>query len=498
MEYLFMLLNDVLESVSVTGRSGVANPDIKSITYDSRRVKPGGLFICIRGGHFDGHNFINSALSAGAAAVLVDREDIFAALPKDVIAVLVPDTRAVLPGIAGRFYGNPSCNLKLVGITGTKGKTTTTYLIESIIRAAGMGAGIIGTMGARINGAAIPGDRTTPESADLQELFSLMLKEGVSAAAMEVSSHALELGRTEGTEFDVGVFTNLTRDHLDFHKSLENYFEAKKRLFVEYPAASNKAFAAVVNTDDPAGVDIAAAVHGPVITIGVKNPADITAENIHASASGVSFDVKLKDGEFHVDLKLGGIFNVYNSLSAIGAACALGIGADHIKAGLEAVASVAGRFESVQSGQKFSVLVDYAHTPDSLENILSAARDLTSERLIVVFGCGGDRDRGKRPMMGGIGAHMADVCIITSDNPRSEPPQSIIKEIMAGTVGGPADIEAIVDHRAAIARAISLARPGDIVVVAGKGHETYQIFRDRTIHFDDREVVREVLSAMKR
>ncbi|HAH85933.1 MAG TPA: UDP-N-acetylmuramoyl-L-alanyl-D-glutamate--2,6-diaminopimelate ligase, partial [Armatimonadetes bacterium] len=324
-----------------------------------------------------------------------------------------------------------------------------------------------GTMGARINGTTIPGDRTTPESADLQELFSLMLKEGVSAAAMEVSSHALELGRTKGTEFDVGVFTNLTRDHLDFHKSLENYFEAKKRLFVEYPAASNKAFAAVVNTDDPAGVDIAAAVHGPVITIGVKNPADITAENIHASASGVSFDVKLKDGEFHVDLKLGGIFNVYNSLSAIGAACALGIGADHIKAGLEAVSSVAGRFESVQSGQKFSVLVDYAHTPDSLENILSAARDLTSERLIVVFGCGGDRDRGKRPMMGGIGAHMADVCIITSDNPRSEPPQAIIKEIMAGTVGGPADIEAIVDRRAAIARAISLARPGDIVVVAG-------------------------------
>jgi UDP-N-acetylmuramyl-tripeptide synthetase len=330
-EYLYMLLNDILESVNVTARAGTANPDIKAITYDSRRVKPGGLFICMRGGHFDGHEFIDSAFGDGASAVLVDREDVFAALPKGTVAVLVPDTRAILPALACRFYGNPSRRLKLVGVTGTKGKTTTTYLMESIIRAAGMGAGVIGTMGARINGTAIPGDRTSPESADLQELFSLMLEEGVSTAAMEVSSHALSLGRTEGTEFDVGVFTNLTRDHLDFHKTVENYFEAKRKLFVDYPAASNKAFTAVVNIDDPAGVDLVTGVSVPVITVGVKNSADITAENIHASASGVAFDVKLKDGGFHVDIKLGGVFNVYNSLAAIGAACALGIDADHIK-----------------------------------------------------------------------------------------------------------------------------------------------------------------------
>jgi UDP-N-acetylmuramoyl-L-alanyl-D-glutamate--2,6-diaminopimelate ligase len=493
-----MLFDELISTLAVVQRTGIGNPDIAGIAYDSRRVAPGCLFVCIRGGKFDGNDFIQTAIENGACAILSDQPN--SAFPQVPTAV-VPSVREAMPALANRFFDHPSRRLKVVGITGTKGKTTTTYLIESIVRAAGLGAGVIGTMGTRINGVAIPGDRTTPESIDLQELFSRMVHQGVSAVAMEVSSHSLVARRPEGTEFDIGIFTNLTRDHLDFHADMEDYLQTKMRLFTEYPKSSTKPFAAIVNIDDPAGVRVAELSLGRVVTTGIHSEADITATNILASARGVSFDVHAPGADFHVDLALGGHFNVYNSLAAIGAGLALGLSAGIIKAGLESVSSVAGRFESVDCGQDFSVLVDYAHTPDSLENVLTSARELTDKRLIVVFGCGGDRDRGKRPLMGGIGARMADVCIVTSDNPRSEDPGVIIDEILQGTHGDSsmpkeeiAEVEAIADRREAIEHALKIAKPGDIVVIAGKGHETYQIFRNETIHFDDREVVRELLA----
>lgn len=489
-----MLLNDLIEPLVEKSRTGSDNPEVTALVYDSRRVTPGSLFICIRGERFDGHDFITDVLARGACAIMADMPDRIAHLSVSVPVVLVPDTRPVLPTLANRFYDHPSRKLKLVGITGTKGKTTTSYLIESIIRTAGLGAGVIGTLGAWIAGEEVHLDRTTPESIDLQDILARMVSEGVSAAAMEVSSHALVMRRTEGCEYDVGVFTNLTHDHLDFHHTMEEYLQAKMILFNTYPCRSEKPFTAIVNIDDPRGEQVRSESLGAVLSYGIRNDADIMASNIDAGANGVSFDVTSPVGKCRVDLKIGGIFNVYNSLATFGATSALGIGVDQIKAGLEALTSVPGRFESVDCGQDFGVIVDYAHTPDSLENILRSARELTEGRLIVVFGCGGDRDRTKRPKMGGIGADMADVCIVTSDNPRSEDPQSIVDEILVGTTDRHAMVESITDRREAILRALDLAKPGDLVVVAGKGHEPYQIFRDVTIHFDDREVVREALS----
>ena len=489
-----MLLNDLIEPLAHMHRVGSGNPDIVALVYDSRNATRGSLFICIRGEKFDGHDFIADALGNGASAIVADDAKRIEQMVLNVPVVLVSDTRPVLPVLANRFFDHPSRKLKLVGVTGTKGKTTTTYLIESMIRGSGTSAGVIGTLGARINGEAVPLDRTTPESVDLQELLARMVSEGVSAAAMEVSSHALVMRRTEGCEFDVGVFTNLTHDHLDFHHTLDEYLQAKMMLFNVYPRTTGKPFTAVVNIDDPSGEKVRAESLGKILTYGIRNEADITASNIDAGANGVSFDVTSPIGACRIDLKIGGVFNVYNSLAAFGAGIGLGMGIDQIKAGLESLATVPGRFEAVDCGQDFGVIVDYAHTPDSLENILRAARELTSRRLIVVFGCGGDRDRTKRPKMGSIGANMADVCIVTSDNPRGEDPGAIVDEILVGTTGGSATVESIIDRREAILRALSIAEPGDLVVVAGKGHEPYQIFRDRTIHFDDREVVREALS----
>jgi UDP-N-acetylmuramyl-tripeptide synthetase len=492
-----MLLSQLIEPVPERRQIGVENPEIETVAYDSRRVVPGALFVCIRGERFDGHDFIGEAVRKGARALLVDRPDRIDGYPSGTTVVVVPDTRQALPILANRFFGYPSRDLKLVGVTGTKGKTTTTYLIEGTLRNAGLDTGVIGTLGARVRGAAVPLDRTTPESVDLQELLARMVGEKVSAAVMEVSSHALVMRRTEGCEYDVGVFTNLTHDHLDFHHTLDEYLDAKLMLFLAYPRASGKRFTAVVNADDPSAGRVIEATHGDVITYGVQSRADIRASNVCANAAGVSFEVQSPAGAFHVDLALGGAFNVYNSLASIGAALALGLDVDAIKRGLESVPAVAGRFESVDSGRGFAVIVDYAHSPDSLENVLKSARELTPQRLIVVFGCGGDRDRAKRPVMGRIAADLADMCIITSDNPRSESPEAIINEILAGTNGARASVEAITDRREAIKHALDSARAGDLVIVAGKGHETYQIFEDRTIHFDDREVVRELLSGRR-
>ncbi|MHB1000957.1 MAG: UDP-N-acetylmuramoyl-L-alanyl-D-glutamate--2,6-diaminopimelate ligase [Armatimonadota bacterium] len=488
-----MLFSKLIESINET-INGTHDPEISAITYDSRKVVPGALFVCIRGDNFDGHKFIGDAVTNGADAIIADDVTAIDILKSNFPVVIVPDTRVALPILANQFFDYPSRKLKLVGVTGTKGKTTITYLLDAIFKQAGFGSGVIGTMGTRINGKPVPSNRTTPESVDLQELFSRMISDGVSAVAMEVSSHALIKHRTEGTEFDVAVYTNLTHEHLDFHNTLDEYFDAKMILFKEYPPKSAKKFSAVVNIDDPRGEMVCSLTEGSAITYGINNSADISASNIIANAGGVSFDVTYWQGEFHVNMNLGGMFNVYNSLAAIGASIALGIGTDDIKAGLESIASVDGRFEAVKCGQDFDVIVDYAHTPDSLDNVLKSAKEISTGHLIVVFGCGGNRDRTKRPVMGRIAGDMADICIVTSDNPRKEDPDSIIAEIMAGVeLCKGSIIETVTDRRDAIRRAIDLAETGDMVVIAGKGHETYQEFADHTIHFDDREVVREIL-----
>ena len=489
-----MLLSRLIKPLSEQRQVGSGDPDVSLIAYDSRCVVPGALFVCIRGQSADGHSFANDAVRRGACAIVADHPERVKDFPSDVPLVAVPDSRQALPILANHFYDYPSRRLKLVGVTGTKGKTTTTFLIEGALRRAGLATGVIGTLGARIREESVVLDRTTPESVDVQEMLARMVSKGVSAAVMEVSSHALAMHRTEGCEYDVGVFTNLTHDHLDFHSSLDDYLNTKLMLFEQYPQRSAKRFVAVINADDPKSEQVRRATCGDVMTYGVCNPADISASNISARTDGISFDVACPDGRLHIELTLGGMFNVYNSLAAVGAALAVGLGTAEIKAGLESVKAVAGRFESVDCGQDFTVIVDYAHSPDSLVNILRSARELTVGRLIVVFGCGGDRDKLKRPIMGKIAADLADVCIVTSDNPRSEDPEGIIGEILVGANDSREPVQAVTDRREAIKYAIETAGAGDLVVIAGKGHETYQIFRDRTVDFDDREVVREVLS----
>jgi UDP-N-acetylmuramyl-tripeptide synthetase len=389
-------------------------------------------------------------------------------------------------------------------------------LIESIFRAAGYGTGVIGTLGARIGDRALPGEHTTPEAPDLQALLAQMVDARVSAVAMEVSSHALALDRTLGCEYDVGVFTNLTQDHLDFHETFEEYFDAKAALFRDYPKHSSKRFTGVINRDDPYGARLVDLCAGDVLTYGIESDARIRAGQVTATPSGIEFHVAVAGGPSgRIRLRLGGHFNVYNALAAIGVGVAAGLPWETVAAGLEAVRGVPGRFEAVDEGQPFAVLVDYAHTPDGLLNVLRAARALSPRRLIVVFGCGGDRDRTKRPIMGRMAAEYADLAIVTSDNPRSENPDAIIAEILTGMEGGArransegngttvpgarssplAEVVAEPDRRAAIERAIRSAGPGDLVLIAGKGHEDYQIFADRTVHFDDREVAREALRA---
>lgn len=469
--------------------------EVTGIAYDSRKVEPGFVFVAMAGGSFDGHSYIENALESGAAAIVAERE--IEAAAKRVPYVVVPSGRTAMGEIAAPFYGYPSRAMRLVGVTGTSGKTTVTHLVQSIFGAAGFGAGLIGTLGARIGDEMIDTEHTTPESVDLQRILRMMADRGVSAAAMEVSSHGLYQGRTLGCEFDCGIFTNIARDHLDFHKTLEAYLDAKLTLFRDHPRWSGKPFHAVVNADDPAAGKVCEIARGTVLTFAVDSPADVTASNLEVTEKSVSFDMTHEGRTVPVRLGIGGHFNVYNALSAAAAGLALGIDLDTVVKGLAAARAVRGRFESVETGQEFGVLVDYAHTPDELENVLRTARSLTSNRLIAVFGCGGDRDRGKRPIMGGIGSELADVVVVTSDNPRTEDPAAIIRDILKGIPEADrARVDVVQDRAEAINHAIRTARAGDIVVIAGKGHEDYQIFADRTIHFDDREVATAVLTEL--
>jgi UDP-N-acetylmuramoyl-L-alanyl-D-glutamate--2,6-diaminopimelate ligase len=464
--------------------AGVSDVAVTGVAYRSDRVNEGDAFFCVRGFAHDGHDYAADAARRGARALVVERP-VLVDLPQLVVA----DTRRALARAADAYYGHPSRHMDVVAITGTNGKTTSTYLVDSILRADGRKTGLIGTVETRIGTARLPSSRTTPESADLHELLARMRDEGVDSCVMEVSSHAIDLHRVDSTRFAAVAFTNLTQDHLDFHHTLEEYFSVKKRLFSDFEVGAR-----VVNVDDPFGKGIRSE-HPDSIAVGTDAEASVRASNVRLDAEGASFMLETPAGECPIRLPLAGAYNVSNALIAAGCALGLGIGLEAIREGLESAPQVPGRLERVECGQPFSVVVDYAHTPDSLEKALAAVKDVCSGRVIVVFGCGGDRDPEKRPLMGRAAARGADHVIVTSDNPRSEDPVGIILQVRDGVGDGPATSEVEVDRRTAIERAISMARAGDTVLIAGKGHEDYQIFADRTIHFDDREVAREVLGA---
>jgi UDP-N-acetylmuramoyl-L-alanyl-D-glutamate--2,6-diaminopimelate ligase len=465
--------------------------DVSGLAYDSSKVAPGDLFFCIPGTRADGHDFAAAAAEAGAAALVVER-----AVDVDLPAIVVTDARRALGRIAAAFHGDPAEKLLLLGVTGTNGKTTTAFLIDAILRADGRTTGLVGTIETRVAGVARPGVRTTPESLDLHALFAEMVDAGVDSVAMEVTSHALALHRVEGLRFAAAAFTNLTQDHLDFHADMEDYFEAKRRLFV-----AERLERGAVNVDEVCGRRLLDVTDVPCAGFGLGPDADVRAVDVALGPAGSEFRIVTPKGEIAVASSLAGSFNVSNCLAAAATCLQAGIGLDAIEAGLSSGVSVPGRFESVDAGQPFSVVVDYAHTPDSLDNVLRAARGLAERsggRVIALFGCGGDRDRGKRPLMGAVAARLADVVIVTSDNPRSEDPAAIIDEILEGVVAertnGPDAVH--VDRREAIGTAVRAARAGDVVVIAGKGHETGQQFRDHTIPFDDRVVARELLEGL--
>jgi UDP-N-acetylmuramoyl-L-alanyl-D-glutamate--2,6-diaminopimelate ligase len=454
---------------------GAPEVEISGLAYSSQSVTPGALFFCVPGFRSDGHDFAPDAVERGAAALVTERR-----LDLGVPEVVVDDVRAAMGPAAASFYGDPTSELDVVGITGTNGKTTTAFLVRHLLEAAGRQTGLLGTVKRVVGGVEEEVERTTPEAIDLQETFRRMRDGGDVAAAMEVSSHALELGRVAGIRFASRVFTNLTQDHLDFHETMDAYFAAKRRLFDEPGPA-------VVNVDDEYGRRLAAGVDA--VTFGIEHEADYRARDIEFDVMGSRFLLESPDGELRIESPLPGLFNVQNVLGAVAAVRTLGV--EEIS--LEGFGRVPGRFEAVDEGQDFGVLVDYAHTPDSLENVLRAAREVTRGRLHVIFGAGGDRDRGKRPLMGDAARRLADRVVVTSDNPRSEQPEAIIDEVMEGAG---ADAEREVDRRRAITRVIEEAEPGDVVVIAGKGHEQGQEFEGgRKEPFDDVTVAREALRA---
>jgi UDP-N-acetylmuramoyl-L-alanyl-D-glutamate--2,6-diaminopimelate ligase len=471
-------LSALLASVPEAEVRGSPEVAIQELAYRSTDVGPGCLFFSVPGGRLDGHRFAAEAVARGAPAIVLERWLGDTAGTQ----VRVSSVRRAMGPLSAAFFDHPSRRMTVVGVTGTNGKTTTTYLLESIFRAAGLVPGVVGTTGVRIDGRTTPFERTTPEAPDLQRVLSGMLEQGVSAVAMEVSSHGLDQHRVDGTRYRCAVFTNLSQDHLDYHGTLEAYFQAKSRLF-----SPDLADRAAVNGDVPEGRAMAELSSVPTTTFGMSRDCDLVAEDASVSTSGLSFTA---DG-IRVVSSLRGTFNLYNCLGAVAAAREVGLDDGSIAAGIGAVTGVPGRFDPVDAGQPFQVFVDYAHTPDSLENVLGAARDLAPGRVIVVFGCGGDRDRGKRPAMGEVATRLADLAIVTSDNPRTEEPMAIITEIEEGARrgGGAYILEA--DRRGAIRMALEKAGPGDIVVIAGKGHETGQEFGNETVPFDDRVVASE-------
>jgi len=486
-----VLFGELVEELEVLGAGGDQATPVSGIAYDSRRVEPGFLFVAVKGFRTDGHLYIGEALTRGASGIILEKP---VSLPAGVPWVRVKDSRRALALVAARFFGYPSRCLHLTGVTGTNGKTTTTHMLASIYRQRSR-VGLIGTIYNLVGDRVLPVEHTTPEAVELQKLLRQMVDAGVAHAVMEVSSHALALARVEGSRFAAAVFTNLTQDHLDFHPTLADYFAAKAKLFRMLSPDSP----AVVNYDDPWGRELICLSSGKVITYGLGKGCDVRAVDVTLHPDRVVFRVESAWGKIPVRLRLTGMFNVYNALAAVACSLTQGFTADEIRKGLADLRGVPGRFERVDRGQDFVVIVDYAHTPNGLANVLEAARQIAAGRLMVVFGCGGDRDRKKRPLMGEVAVRNADLTIITSDNPRTEEPMAIITEIEDGArkvSGGRYLVEP--DRRRAIRAALQIARAGDVIVVAGKGHEDYQIIGEERLPFDDRKVVAELLEEMGR
>ncbi|NLM10193.1 MAG: UDP-N-acetylmuramoyl-L-alanyl-D-glutamate--2,6-diaminopimelate ligase [Clostridiaceae bacterium] len=484
-----MKLTKLIEGLDILKIEGAVDKDISRIVYDSRRAVPGSLFVCIDGFKTDGHKYIQSALDNGATAFLVEKD---VPVLENMTVVRVPDTRYALAHVSAAYFEYPFEHFTLVGITGTKGKTTITYMIKSILEQAGQTVGLIGTVANIIGSEKIPAQRTTPESLDLQEVFSNMKDKGADAVVMEVSSQGLKLNRVGAITFDIGVFTNLSEDHIggSEHPDMEDYLKSKIKLF-------SMAKQGLVNIDSEYAKRVLDESKCPCITFGVKNKADIYAEDIVTYADRVEFTVKTPWFGGPVKVSVPGRFSVYNALAAIGVSGILSIEPEHISNGLKNI-HIPGRAEIVPTpGKQYTVMIDYAHTPDSLRNILSTVKEFVPNRLISVFGCGGDRDRTKRPQMGKISGEIADFTIITSDNPRTEEPMAIIKDIEEGIKQTNGQYIIIQDRTEAIRHAMKIAQEGDIIVLAGKGHETYQIFKDKTIHYDEREIVKEILESME-
>jgi len=462
--------------------------DITGVTIDSREVKSGNLFICIDGAVVDGHTFAKQAQDQGAAAILAERP-----LDVSIPVILVKDTLRALAPIANVFYNHPSKEMRVIGITGTNGKTSMTYLLESIFRANQEATGVIGTIQMKIKDEAYPVKNTTPDAVFLQKGFRKMVDEGVDTAVIEVSSHALDRGRVHGTDIDVAVFTNLSQDHLDYHASFEDYFHAKSLLFSQLGNTFDPGHPkyAVINTDDHYAEALIKSTAQPVCTYGIDKPADIMAKDIQLASNGTSFLLQTPKGEAKITSKLMGKFNVYNMLAAVGAAICSGVPFDTICKALQETTGVAGRFEPVMAGQSFGVIVDYAHTPDSLENVLTTIKSFVKGKIITVVGCGGDRDKTKRPLMAGKAVQYSDTAIFTADNPRTEDPQAILEDMIRGLESDKYVV--VPDREEAIQRAVGLAQADDIVLIAGKGHETYQIVGDQVLDFDDRLVAAEAI-----
>ncbi|HAT4115063.1 TPA: UDP-N-acetylmuramoyl-L-alanyl-D-glutamate--2,6-diaminopimelate ligase [Clostridium perfringens] len=481
-----MILKSLLKGLDYEVIKGNEESKVQNIRYDNRKIEQGDAFVCVKGFKVDGHSFIGDAIKKGAKTLIV-QEDV--SVQEDITIIKVRDTRKALAIMSSNYFGNPKDKLEIIGITGTNGKTTSAFIIKSILEKAGFMTGLIGTIANYIGNKKVDAVRTTPESYELHELFKNMVDAGVEYCVMEVSSHSLELDRVYGVQFEEGIFTNLTRDHLDFHKTFENYYNAKFKLFER----SNHS---IINLDDPYGANIVKdieerGVKTKVSTFSIEKESDFKAFEIKSHSNGSEFKVNL-EGIEEFSINIPGEYNIYNSLGCIICAYNLNIPMDKIKEGLSDVV-IPGRCELVakEKNLPYSIIIDYAHTPDGLENILSTVKAFTKNRMISVFGCGGDRDKVKRPQMGKIGCELSDIAIITSDNPRSEEPMEIINDIVKPLNYDNFIIE--VNRKEAIRKAMNMALEGDVIVIAGKGHETYQILKDETIHFDEREVVYDIL-----
>jgi len=491
-------LSELLEEAGIATGKPAGDPIVTAVTDDSRRVEPGTVFVATCGSRVDSHLFLSDAVDSGAAALIVQRD-----VPayNGVAIIVVPDSRDAMGKMAHAMAGNPTHDLTVIGVTGTNGKTTSAYLVEAILKAAGKNPGVIGTIEYRYGKVSQPSENTTPSSRRLAQMFADMKSQGVDSVAMEVSSHAADQRRIAGIQFDACILTNITQDHLDYHGTMQAYAEAKYSIFGRYLADAKthgKDPVAIFNIDDSYGRQFAETYPGRKLTFSIEGDADYRATDIHYGSHQTTFNLHWNGNSEQIVTQLVGPYNVSNTLGAIAATMGVGIDVQHVKSGLAGLDNVPGRLEPVRSGQSFLVLVDYAHTPDALERVLLNARHMTANRLIVVFGCGGDRDAGKRPKMAAIAARLADIVIVTNDNPRTEDPRLIADQVMAGIdpdVAASKQIHRILDRRQAIGKSIELAEKGDVVIIAGKGHEDYQILGQEKVYFDDREVAREFLKA---